>query len=236
MKLYHFNHSRKAASALAWGAMLAAGLFTVSARADEWSKRTILTVNEPIEIQDKVLEPGTYVLRLIMNGTAGVDRHVVQIFDGNEQHMIGTVITQPTIRARATGETVFTYWETPVGSTKALRDWYYPGEVVGDEFPNPKPQQVTFVPPPPVVTESEATTTTTAAETPATPPVMDDTTQATPPTVDQTPAPAPAPADTSADRSAPTELPTTGSPYPLIGLCGLGLAGLAGALALKRAA
>jgi LPXTG-motif cell wall-anchored protein len=215
--------------------MLAAGLFTVSARADEWSKRTILTVNEPIMIKDKVLEPGTYVLRLILNGTAGVDRHVVQIFDGDEHHIIGTVITQPTIRERTTADTVFTYWETPAGSTKALRDWYYPGENVGDEFPNPGPRQVTFVPPPAViVASSEATTTTTPAEQPV---VMDDTTQATPPpAVDQTPAPAPAPADNSADRSAPTELPKTGSPYPLIGLCGFGLAGLAGALALKRPA
>jgi hypothetical protein len=233
MKRYHFNHSKKA-SAVAWGAMLAAGLLTVSARADEWSKRTILTVNEPIEIKDKVLEPGTYVLRLIVNGTFGVDRHVVQVFDGDEHHIIETVITQPTIRARATGDTVFTYWETPAGSIKGLRDWYYPGEVTGDEFPAPKPQQVTFVPPPPVaVATTETTTTTTPAEQPV---VMDDTTQAAPaPAVDQTPAPAPEP-EPSADRSAPTELPKTGSLYPLIGLCGLGCAGLAAALSLKRPA
>jgi outer membrane biosynthesis protein TonB len=164
-----------------------------------------------------------------------VDRHVVQIFDGDEHHIIETVVTQPTIRAHATGNTVFTYWETPAGSTKALRDWYYPGEVVGDEFPSPKPQQVTFVPPPPVeVATSETTTTTAPVEQPA---AAEEAPQATPPpAVDQTPAPAPAPPETSADRSAPTELPTTGSPYPLIGLCGLGLVGLAGALAVKRPA
>ncbi len=232
MRLSHFNHSMKA-SALAWGAIFAASLFTVSARADEWSKRTILTVNEPIEIKDKVLEPGTYVLRLILNGTMGVDRHVVQVFDGGERHIIETVITQPTIRARATGDTVFTYWETPAGSTKALRDWYYPGETVGDEFPSPKPQQVTFVPPPPIAVATAETTTTTAVEQPA---VTDNTPQATPPpAVDQTPTPAPEP-EPSADRSMPTELPKTGSLYPLIGLCGLGCAGLALALALKRPA
>lgn len=232
MKLNYFSHSRKA-SALAWGAMLATGLFTVNGRADEWTKRTVLTVNEPIMIKDKVLEPGKYVLRLILNGTLGVDRHVVQVFDGDEHHIIETVITQPTIRARATGNTVFTFWETPAGSTRALRDWYYPGETTGDEFPNAKPQQVTFVPPPPMAAAAaEETTTTTPAEQPV---VMDDTTQAPPPAVEPTPAPAPEP-EPSADRSAPMELPKTGSLYPLIGLCGLGCAGLAGILALKRPA
>jgi hypothetical protein len=232
---------------LACGALLAAGLFSVSAHADEWTKRTILTVHEPIQVKDTVLQPGTYVLRLILNGTLGVDRHVVQIFNGNETHIINTVVTQVAIRPHATGSTQFTWWETPPGTAPALRDWYYPGETTGDEFPYPnQPKQVaTYVPPPTgtavASTESTATTTTPAVSEPvpaAAPEPETDQVQPTP-----TPAPeqaAPAPDDNTANREAPQEapaaLPHTGSPYPMIGLCGLMFAGLGGTLLLKRSA
>jgi LPXTG-motif cell wall-anchored protein len=177
---------------------------------------------------------------------------VVQIFNGDESHIINTVLAVPTERVNPTGHTQFTFWETPAGTAKALRAWYYPGDNVGNEFPYPtQPRQLValLTPPAPMASSSsDESTTTTTTTTPAEPPVvvMDDTTSvqsdqtaqdetSPPPAADQTPAPTP-PADTSADQPAPTELPKTGSPYPLIGLCGIGLAGLAGALALKRSA
>jgi outer membrane biosynthesis protein TonB len=238
MTVHRIIRSRKT-NMLAWGAMLAAGLFSVSARADEWTKRTILTVKEPIQVTDTVLQPGKYVFRLIMNGTLGVDRHVVQIFDGNEQHIIDTVVTQPTIRPHATGTTQFTWWETPPGTAKALRDWYYPGETVGDEFPYPKQTKMvaTVVPPPPVASSTEATTTTTTAAPPpeSAPEPQPETPEVQPEPAPQQPAAAP-PAEPSADRAAPAELPKTSSQYSLIGLCGIALAGLGGTLLLKRTA
>jgi LPXTG-motif cell wall-anchored protein len=244
MKLH--IHSQKA-STLAWGAVLAAGLFSVSARADEWNKRTVLTVSEPIQVTDTVLQPGKYVLRLIPNGSSGVDRHVVQIFNGDETHIINTVLTVPTVRPRPTGTTQFTYWETPPGTARALRDWYYPGENTGDEFPYPnQPTQVaTWVPPPTGNASASAeTTTTTTTTTPAEPvpaePAAAEPPQPQPeqaaPTAPPAEQAAPAPPDNSADRAAPAELPKTGSPYPLIGLCGLVFAGLGGALLVKRTA
>ena len=42
-------------------ALLAAAGFTTSARADQWDKKTIMTVNEAIQVPNKVLEAGTYV-------------------------------------------------------------------------------------------------------------------------------------------------------------------------------
>jgi LPXTG-motif cell wall-anchored protein len=248
MKLQLFTHSRKA-MALAWGTILAAGLFSVSARADEWDKKTVLTVNEPIQIRDTYLEPGKYVLKLLNSQS---DRHVVQIFNGDESHIINTVLAIPAYRTNPSANTQFTFWETPLGTAKAMRAWYYPGDNYGNEFAYPKqPRQLAMVTPPaPAASASseETTTTTTTTTTPAqTPVVMDDTASQTtekseavqdqtPPPPDQTATPAPQPPDTSADRAAPAELPKTGSPYPLIGLCGLGLAGLAGALTLKRSA
>jgi LPXTG-motif cell wall-anchored protein len=247
MKLQLLRHSQRTV-ALAWGTILAAGLFSVSAQADEWNKKTVLTVNQPIQIRDTYLEPGQYVLKLLDSNS---DRHVVQIFNGDESHIVNTVLAIPKERTNPTANTQFTFWETPAGTAKALRAWFYPGDTVGNEFPYPKqPRQLALLTPPaPVASSSLDESTTTAAPTPTPaeqPVVMDDTTTVQPdqtdqdqtpppPPVDQTPAPNP-PADNTADRSAPTELPKTGSPYPLIGLCGLGLAGLAGALALKRSA
>ncbi len=246
MKLQLLRHSHRAV-ALAWGTIFAAGLLSVNAQADEWNKKTVLTVNQPIQIRDTYLEPGQYVLKLLDSNS---DRHVVQIFNGDESHIINTVLAIPSQRTNPTSRTQFTFWETPAGSAKALRTWFYPGDNVGNEFPYPKQvrQLALLTPPAPLATSSsdESTTTTTTTTTPAEQPVaMDETTTVQtdqtaqdqtppPPAVDQTPAPAPP--DTSADRSAPTELPKTGSPYPLIGLCGIGLASLAGALALKRSA
>jgi LPXTG-motif cell wall-anchored protein len=243
MKLQLLRHSPRTV-ALAWGTILAAGLFSVNAQADEWNKKTVLTVNQPIQITDTYLEPGQYVLKLMDSSS---DRHVVQIFNGDESHIINTVLAIPAQRVNPTSHTQFTFWETPAGSAKALRTWFYPGDNVGNEFPYPKQvrQLALLTPPAPVVnSSSDESTTTTTTTTPAEQPVvMDDTTsvQTDQTAQDQTPAPpavdqTPPPADTSADRSAPTELPKTGSPYPLIGLCGFGLAGLAGALALKRSA
>lgn len=214
MKLHVLIHSQKAIAATC--AVFAATLFSIGARADEWDKKTVLTVKQPIQIRETLLQPGQYVLRLVDSAS---DRHVVQIFQGDGIHIINTVLAIPIQRTFPTGDTQFTFWETPLGTAKAMRAWFYPGDVTGNEFPYPnKPVQIaTVVPPPPatasVSNESATTTTTTTGQSaqtetvPAQPvePQPEETAQAaTPP---PTPEPAPAPADNSADRAAPAELP-----------------------------
>src|ERR1019366_9338109 len=106
-----------------------------SARADEWNKKTILTVNETIQVPNKVLPPGTYVIKLLDSPS---NRHVVQIFDGDETHLLTTILAIPNYRLQPTGKTVFGFWETPPGQPKALRAWFYPGDNFGQEFAYPK--------------------------------------------------------------------------------------------------
>src|SRR5580693_5034366 len=152
-----------------------------SARADEWNKKTILTVNETIQVPNKVLPPGKYVIKLLDSPS---DRHIVQIFDGDETHLLTTILAIPNYRLQPTGKTVFGFWETPPGQPKALRAWFYPGDNFGQEFAYPKSAavQIAAVAHQPVPT----TETTQAAELPQaevtqTQPEPQEVAQATPP-------------------------------------------------------
>src|SRR5579871_3802348 len=112
------------------------------ARADEVNKKTVLTVEEPLQIDEVVLQPGKYVLRLLDEST---DRHVVQIFNADETHIIDTVVAIATERLQQTAKTTFAFYETPAGTVKALRVWYYPGDNYGQKFPYPKHLQALAV-------------------------------------------------------------------------------------------
>jgi len=123
-----------------WKAFAAAsclGLMTLvpSANADQWNKRTIITVGEPIQVPGKVLQPGKYVMRLMESPS---NRHIVQIFNERENELQTTILAIPNYRLQPTGETEFGWWETPAGQPKALRAWFYPGDNFGQEFAYPK--------------------------------------------------------------------------------------------------
>lgn len=204
--------------AIASVGLLAGAALAPSARADEWNKKTILTVNEPIQVPNKVLPPGTYVMKLLDSPS---NRHIVQIFDKNEQHLETTVLAIPNYRLEPTGKTQLQFWETPPGQPKALRAWFYPGDNFGQEFAYPKSEAMqiaaeTHQPVPTTYAQNESQLTTAKVET--TPPPE------APPTPEAAPAPAPeeaAPAPAPAPEAPPPALPKTASPYPLIGLAGL---------------
>jgi len=198
-----------------------------SGRADEWNKKTILTVNETIQVPNKVLPPGKYVIKLLDSPS---NRHVVQIFDGDETHLLTTILAIPNYRLQPTGKTVFGFWETPPGQPKALRAWFYPGDNFGQEFAYPKSAAVqiaaTAHAPVPTTEVTEPTEMATAPVT--TTPAPQEEAQAAPApapapaTAPEAAAPAPEPAPaTPAPTPAPQELPKTASPYPLVGLAGL---------------
>ncbi len=191
-----------------------------SARADEWNKKTILTVNETIQVPNKVLPPGKYVIKLLDSPS---DRHIVQIFNGDETHLLTTILAIPNYRLQPTGKTVFGFWETPPGQPKALRAWFYPGDNFGQEFAYPKSAAVQIAAnahaavPTTEVTEPSQMATAPVTTTPA----PQEQAQAAPAPEPQPEAAAPAPAPEPAPAPAPQELPKTSSPYPLVGLAGL---------------
>jgi LPXTG-motif cell wall-anchored protein len=216
------------------GAVLAIGLAALPAQADEWNKKTILTIDQPMQVRDTYLEPGQYVFKLLDSSS---DRHIVQIYNADQTHLINTVLAIPNYRLQPTGKSRFLMWETPAGSAKALRAWFYPGDNFGQEFPYPKNLRqittiaqsttTTYVPPPAeVAAPAEAQTQAFVEETPAPQPVeIAQNEPPPPPPPAAEPAPAPAPVE-----STPAELPKTASPYPLFGFSGLILLGVGGLL------
>ena len=134
MKVQILTHSR-AALAMVCGIAFVAGLPTFRAKADTWDKRTILTVNQTVQVEDTVLDPGQYVFRL---HDTNPNRNIVQIFNADGNHLITTIMAIPKERVEPTGNSQFSFWETPPGTAKALRAWFYPGDTYGQEFRYPK--------------------------------------------------------------------------------------------------
>jgi hypothetical protein len=222
--------------------------------ADEWNKKTILTVNEPIQVPNKVLPPGKYVMKLLDSPS---NRHIVQIFNGDETQLQTTVLAIPNYRLEPTGKTQFQFWETPPGQPKALRAWFYPGDNFGQEFAYPKSEATNIAaysktPVPTTYAQSESDLTTarvgtvdekgTEQEMPQQTMPRQTARNTTPAPADNTPAATPAPAP-EADRAMPAatpaatpqSLPHTASPYPLVGLVGLLSLAAYGVLRVARA-
>lgn len=238
MKSNHATKSRMVLAVLC-GIGLTAGIATFRAQADQWDKKTILTIDQPVQVTDRLLEPGTYVLKLADSQS---DRHIVQIFTGDQRHIIDTVLAIPNYRLRPTGNSQFAFWETPTGSAKALRAWFYPGDNFGQEFRYPKNlvmlqtaqaavTSVAAAEPPPQETEPAASQPSVQEEKPVAQEEHVEVAQNNPP---------PPPPAQEAQPAAPVEqpmpqnLPKTASPYPAIGLGGLLSLGLYGLLRLKR--
>jgi len=131
----------KSLNAFAAAVCLGALTFAPNAMADQWNKRTIITVGEPIQVPGKVLQPGKYVMKLMESPS---NRHIVQIFNEDESQLQTTVLAIPNYRLQPTGKTEFGWWETPAGQPRAMRAWFYPGDNFGQEFAYPKNEAVSI--------------------------------------------------------------------------------------------
>jgi hypothetical protein len=232
-------------SILVVGALSILGATAVSTvRADEWSKKTIMTFSQPVEIPGQVLPAGTYTFKLLDSPS---DRHVVQIFDADGMHIIATVLAINNYRLHPTGETVVKFSERAGDAPDALKAWFYPGDNFGQEFVYPKPRAIELavavkepIPALPadssdlstapivaITPEDKEVPVTEAIETTA--PAAETT---VPAPVAETVTPAPAETMTPAPVIEEKELPKTASTLPLIAL--LGFASLGLALGVKR--
>jgi hypothetical protein len=197
-------------------AVIACGTFLgLNSFADPWDKKTMLTIEEPILIPGKTLQPGKYVLKLVDSLS---DRHIVRILNEREDEVITTVLAIPNWRLQPTGKTQFMFWETPAGNPPALRAWFYPGDNFGQEFAYPKGLAAK------IAAQAKAAVPTVAAVNPAALPTAPVATVETPSSEPAITAQALAPPVAKPESPPPAELPqqmpATGSLGPALLLVG----------------
>jgi outer membrane biosynthesis protein TonB len=243
----------KAIISLCCVAALGAGIAALTINADAWNKKTIITINEPMQIPGATLTPGKYVFKLMDSSS---NRHIVQVFNEDEKTVINTILAIPNERLHPTGKSEFGFWEVPAGSTPALRSWFYPGDNFGHEFAYPKQEatklsSVVKEEVPSVSDEEYAKATKApepapevkAPEPQAAPPAPEVAVVETPKPVETpaaveskpaTPAPSPEPRRSEPVAAADTTLPATASPLPALGLLGFVFVGFGAALRSLR--
>jgi len=114
------------------------GLTAQLGRASEFDKKTVLTISGPMRIPGTVLPAGTYVMKRADPNLP----NVIRFFDKDGRHLYATVLTLPVERKTATGDVELTMAETRSSSPAALRTWFYPGELTGQEFIYPRGGEV----------------------------------------------------------------------------------------------
>jgi hypothetical protein len=131
-----FTHFRIPALA---AAALVAACITPRTFADEWDKKTIVTINNPIEVPGRVLPAGAYVFKLLDSQS---DRTILEIYDKNEQHLVTTVMAVTDYRMKTPGHPILTFKERASDSPEALKSFFYPGDNYGLQFVYPHDQAV----------------------------------------------------------------------------------------------
>lgn len=113
------------------------------AKADEFNKLTIFTFSGPFEIPGykgpMVLPAGTYVFKLL--DVIG-NRDIVQVFNKDQTHLYSTILAITDYRMKPTDKSVITFEERAAGSPEAVKAWFYPGSLSGEEFVYPKARAV----------------------------------------------------------------------------------------------
>ena len=117
--------------------LLGATFFVPKVRADESDEKTIVTVNEAIQVPGKVLPAGSYVFKLLDPN----DRTLVAIYNADGRHLITTIQGIPDYRMETPSEAILQLEERPEGQPEALTEWFYPGDNFGVEFVYPTQTQ-----------------------------------------------------------------------------------------------
>ena len=214
---------------------LAGAMFSPTARADDYDKKTTITFSGPVEIPPvyitgmRILPAGTYVFKLVNSSS---NRHIVQIFNKNQTKIYATILAIPNYRLVAKNKTVITFNEGVKDRPEAIRAWFYPGANWGEEFVYPKAKAVELAKitkAPVLALEVEVPVEVAKPEEPTIIAALEQTSvvaiQPTGETVELAQviqsAPAPAAIANEPVQTAPQTLPGTASSLPLIALCGL---------------
>ena len=128
-------------TAAVFTAAFLAAATSVSAQDSNVDQRTYLTFSGPVQMPGVTLPAGKYVFKLAPTAL----HNVMQVFDGEEKHIIGQWFFVPVERtndeqAKADGKPVVMFREMPEGMTPAVHYFFYPTDLRGKEFIYPKEQ------------------------------------------------------------------------------------------------
>jgi hypothetical protein len=226
------KHFQKSSMMLIGGLLLTGAAF--NANADEWNKKTYITISQSIEVPGAILPPGRYVFKLLDSQS---NRHIVQILNDRENHVYCTHLAIPKERMEPADKTILTFYEVPGSAPEPVRAWFYPGDLIGQEFVYPKARMAEILAAmnkSPITVAQNTTTTPAAAPPPATEEQRTEgQAQVETPPPAPTPSPAPpmeeqAPPPPPAEDPAPAPaMPHTSSNTIEIGALGLMCIGLA---------
>jgi hypothetical protein len=105
--------------------------FAPCVRADDQNKKSHLTINVPLRVQDTLLAPGEYVFKLI---ELGAKSEVVSIFNSNGTRLETIMIGMPAYRNNAGDNNMFAISDPQGNQPATLQSWFYPGDNFGVEF------------------------------------------------------------------------------------------------------
>ncbi len=219
--------------ALSAFATLLGGVSAPVAYAQSDRENSTFTLTEPLEVGQFTLQPGTYLLRVLMLQS---DRNVIQVTDVDQSKVFATVIATPhPIRAREVlPSTRYVYYPAVPGQNKALRTWYARDTSNGQDivYPRKRALELAVAAKEPVIAipdevkEAEYQSVPLAVVTPAR-----EVKPYQAPMVEPVPEPAPA---AVAEARPHAKMPRTASSVPLS--AALGLLSLGAALGLRRLA
>ena len=130
--------SNKLLTSACAAAMLTAMAATPARAQGTLDSRTEFTFNQPVELPNVTLPPGTYIFRFV-DATTGKKVMQVQSKDASNK-TYGMFLTISAQRPRPSDDAELRFLETPAGQPAAVKTWWYPGNTIGREFIYPKSQ------------------------------------------------------------------------------------------------
>lgn len=125
-------------------AILLCGAAVQAQDSAEVRRLTILTFSEPFQLPGKTLPAGTYRFEIPeISGAA----HAVRVSSEDGTTVHGTFPTIPSTlpqRDLSDQSTLLMFAERPAGQPQAVREWFYPGRSIGEEFLYPRQQAMSI--------------------------------------------------------------------------------------------
>jgi hypothetical protein len=109
--------------------------FAVPAQANDCNRLTYLTFSAPFALPGVTLPAGTY---RFSHPDCATDDDILRVSSQDGSKVYATLLAIPEERSMPSDQPVVVFAEMPAGAPEAIKAWFYPGEIVGDQLIYPK--------------------------------------------------------------------------------------------------